>query len=502
MMDAVIALARSGIYLPEHTSPLASACTRPYNIRAVEERDLSDLVDIERTCWEELALPASSLVRRLSCSTASHWVCEVDSRVVGVMYTRKLRSVDDLLRSETNFANQDDLIADEGAAVVQLLGVAVLPAYARLQLGAALRNFVIQLCWLNHHVNLVIAMTRCSSSTNGSEAEYYGKVASCNDPTLQFHVSGGAEVVQVVQHFRPEDKVNFGHAVLVRYNLGKPAASIDEHHPVGSGEIFPDHGQQLSPSELRELLVSVLDGPRAEAVSTLSVQDFLDTPFMDLGLTSLELMELRSLLSARLNNAAIATTVLFDYPTPGHLLQHIADGGGYPTRHQAAAAPTAITASHPTEEKSSFAICSMSCRFPGGVKTPDEFYAALLNKVDAVSAVPKEWNWDSRTQHAAFLFADSAESFDPAFFKLNAAEARQMDPHQRILLEVSHEALAAAGVLNAHKGSASSKVGIPQLQVCFTSLYLMLVTFFCRWECLSASAIRTGRQLMPLTPLL
>ena len=103
----------------------------------------------------------------------------------------------------------------------------------------------------------------------------------------------------------------------------------------------------------------------------------------------------------------------------------------------------------------------MSCRLPGDISSPDAFHQALLDKTHTVAPVPAVWKWDSRTQHASFLSDDAAESFDHAFFKINGVEAQQMDPHQRLILEVGHEALVSAGALHGVALSAEApQVGV------------------------------------------
>lgn len=42
-------------------------------------------------------------------------------------------------------------------------------------------------------------------------------------------------------------------------------------------------------------------------------------------------------------------------------------------------------------------------------------------------------------------FLHNAELFDPEVFRISSAEARDVDPQQRQILEVAYEALAAVG---------------------------------------------------------
>jgi hypothetical protein len=441
-MEAVIALAGVGLFLPDHRNSLADARQRDYSIRLAREEDISELSTLESTCWGDLSLSPDHIRKRLSNYPRGQWVAVVGTRVVGVMYTQRLVAESSLLQPAVMFANQEDQHCTTGGRVIQLLGVAVLPEFGHLQIGTALRDFVIQLGHLDADMESVIAMTRCSSATN-DEIDYIRKVQACDDPTLQFHVSAGAQLVQAVPNFRPNDRINFGHGVLIRYDLRKTSSSLRT-----ATSRRPELDTFMTVAELKEMLHKVLEGPQAKAVNALSDQAFLDRPFMELGLHSLAIMELRvhlmTHLKAQGSERVLSPTVLFDNPTPRKLLQHLS--GLSDDQTGTAAATEKESGKH--SDRTAFAICGMGCRFPGGIRTPDEFHQALLGGLDAVKSVPKEWNWDAQTKYAAFLSEDFAETFDASFFKISAAEAQQMDPHQRILLEVAHEALTTAGVLN------------------------------------------------------
>lgn len=104
------------------------------------------------------------------------------------------------------------------------------------------------------------------------------------------------------------------------------------------------------------------------------------------------------------------------------------------------------------------AIVGMSCRLPGNVTTPDEFWELCSRARHGWGGIPKERFDMTSYQHpnpgksgcfnaagGAFLKEDIG-LFDAPFFSLTAQEATSMDPQQRMLLECTFEALESAGI--------------------------------------------------------
>ncbi|KAJ5914242.1 polyketide synthase [Penicillium tannophilum] len=103
------------------------------------------------------------------------------------------------------------------------------------------------------------------------------------------------------------------------------------------------------------------------------------------------------------------------------------------------------------------AVVGMSCRLPGGVNSPDELWQRILGKHVAAGEIPsKRWEpWSRRDARNSKVlddapkcgyFLDNLEDFDPVFFGISPKEAEQMDPQQRITLEVAWQALEEAGI--------------------------------------------------------
>lgn len=106
-------------------------------------------------------------------------------------------------------------------------------------------------------------------------------------------------------------------------------------------------------------------------------------------------------------------------------------------------------------KKSPIAIVGIGCKLPGGITSPNDFWSLLMNGGDGIRPVPedrfsqhlvdKRPGTNGRTVADSSGFVDGIDQFDARFFGISPREAAAMDPQQRMLLEITYEALEDAG---------------------------------------------------------
>ncbi|TPQ24149.1 type I polyketide synthase, partial [Streptomyces sporangiiformans] len=238
---------------------------------------------------------------------------------------------------------------------------------------------------------------------------------------------------------------------LVRATVRRP---VESRGDVPGGSALAQRLAALDERGRRELL---LDLVRSHAASVLGHSGTgavgAELAFKELGFDSLTAVELRNLLTSA-TGLKLPATLVFDYPTPAALADHLRAELVGDLRPVSAA----VTSNRAALDDDPIVIVSMSCRFPGGADSPENLWRLVTSGGDAVGGFPTDRGWDldslfdhdpdrpgtSYTTEGAFV--DDVAGFDAEFFGISPREALSMDPQQRLFLETSWEALERAGI--------------------------------------------------------
>jgi acyl transferase domain-containing protein/thioesterase domain-containing protein len=234
--------------------------------------------------------------------------------------------------------------------------------------------------------------------------------------------------------------------------------------PGSGGDELPGAAQRAG-DELRRRLTGLPDPARekvlvdlvtahATAVLGLSEPMERDQTFNDVGFVSVTGVELRNRLVAA-TGVRPPVSAIFDHPTPEALGRRLlALLLSAPADAETAAAELGTTEA----DSDPIAIVAMACRYPGGVRTPEDLWRLVADEADAITTFPEDRGWDLEEVYDADPdrpgcsyvreggFVDGADRFDAAFFGISPREALAMDPQQRQMLETAWELFERAGL--------------------------------------------------------
>ncbi|MET7480654.1 type I polyketide synthase [Streptomyces sp. NPDC005648] len=220
----------------------------------------------------------------------------------------------------------------------------------------------------------------------------------------------------------------------------------------------------FTPEAQRTALLDLLK-TRVSAVTGGGQVD-VRAPWRRLGVYREVAQRLRDLLTEA-TGLRLPATVLFDYPTPEALAEHLRDelAGGRQRVLEADVRPA-----DPGSADDPVVIVGLACRLPGGVDSPEALWRLVEEGRDVIGGLPTDRGWDldalydpdpgqpgtAYTRQGGYL--DDVGAFDAAFFGIGPREATALDPQQRLMLEISWEAMERSGI-DPH-GLRGSRTGV------------------------------------------
>ncbi|MEU4433655.1 polyketide synthase Pks13 [Nocardia rhamnosiphila] len=231
--------------------------------------------------------------------------------------------------------------------------------------------------------------------------------------------------------------------------------STEEGRAAGSGDAssagVTTPGTELTVAELREWLRRWVAEATGQSVDKITV----DRPMEEFGLASRDALALGGEIE-ELTGVVLNATVVYQHPTIASLADVIVNGP--PEITAEATDDQFYTAGYAPGDAHDIAIVGLSTRLPGAGDTPESTWEFLINGGDAIRDLP-EGRWAeflSEPQLAqavaegntrgGYLDQDVVTGFDAEFFAMSPVEVERIDPQQRLIMELTWEALEHARI--------------------------------------------------------
>ncbi|HHK5566515.1 TPA: SDR family NAD(P)-dependent oxidoreductase [Bacillus thuringiensis] len=235
-----------------------------------------------------------------------------------------------------------------------------------------------------------------------------------------------------------------------RYNNGEFNSIKEKLNMLNDTKENLNHSENkmLSRDKVLGYIVELLEG-----MVGLKINDY-NLPFTEYGMVSVNIPEFVNQVNQKFN-ISIPVSSLFDYTSVNkytdYILNVLKNENGDMNRN-------VFEMKNADDDKNQVAIVGMSCRFPGGSNSPDEYWGLLVNGISCISDVPENrWDvekyYDSNPSVPGKVYTNKGgflnkpiDEFDAQFFNISPKEAMALDPQQRILLELTWEAFENASL--------------------------------------------------------
>ncbi|MBL7665784.1 MAG: aminotransferase class III-fold pyridoxal phosphate-dependent enzyme [Bacteriovoracaceae bacterium] len=203
-------------------------------------------------------------------------------------------------------------------------------------------------------------------------------------------------------------------------------------------------GAKKSKSDLMEWFSRIVSSLANLHIDKVDIR----TPFLQLGMSSMDVVQVIQDYQ-KWSGSELSPTLFFEYSTIEELATYLSS--------EAAVEKTIEYNTSEVNSSEPIAIIGLSCRFPGG-KNPNDFWQLLKEGRSAIRKIPAERFTKQLSFDAYAGLIDDVAAFDAQHFGVSATEAVHLDPQQRLLMELSWEALENAGY--APSSLSGSKTGV------------------------------------------
>ncbi|MEV6388209.1 polyketide synthase Pks13 [Nocardia xishanensis] len=233
-------------------------------------------------------------------------------------------------------------------------------------------------------------------------------------------------------------------------NEGTPTQTTETAPAATEGTAAPATAD-MSVTELREWLRRWVADATGQPIEQITV----DRPMEEFGLASRDALALGGDIE-ELTGVVLTATVVYQHPTIASLAEVIVNGE--PEAPEESADDSFYTAGYTPGEAHDIAIVGLSTRLPGAGDTPESTWEFLINRGDAIRELP-EGRWseftadpnmakiiDESNTLGGYLDQDVVKGFDAEFFAMSPIEVERVDPQQRLMMELTWEALEHARI--------------------------------------------------------
>ena len=224
--------------------------------------------------------------------------------------------------------------------------------------------------------------------------------------------------------------------------------ATDNGNPAGNLPATSGDKPEMTIPEMRQWLRNYV------AKCTGQSPDSIDesVPMVELGLSSRDAVAMAADIED-MTGVTLSVAVAFQHPTIESLATRIIEGE---PEADTSADDNADWSRLGPAERVDIAIVGLSTRLPGEMNTPDETWQALLEGRDAITDLP-EGRWSEFLQEPRLAermakartrggYLKDIKGFDSEFFAVAKTEADNIDPQQRMALELTWEALEHARI--------------------------------------------------------
>ncbi|MFR9752755.1 polyketide synthase Pks13 [Nocardia sp. 004] len=229
------------------------------------------------------------------------------------------------------------------------------------------------------------------------------------------------------------------------------ASAVADTAAAGSAESVSGARTDMSVAELREWLRRWVADATGQPIEQITV----DRPMEEFGLASRDALALGGDIE-ELTGVILNATIVYQHPTIAALAERIVNGE--PDMPAESADEAFYTVGHTQGEAHDIAIVGLSTRLPGAGDTPESTWEFLIGGGDGIRELPEgrwiEFAEDPRAAEAiasgntrgGYLDQDVIKGFDAEFFAMSPIEVERVDPQQRLMMELTWEALEHARI--------------------------------------------------------